>query len=342
MILKLAILNELPTIQKVGLYILLNNFWCFKKLKKAKGGLLGLLVLLLALAVRADAAPVALPPDANQEFLRQQEREQILREQQEKTPDIKLLKQTPSAIDQNKLPINESPCFNIERILLVGEMAEEFQWALEAANETDNGKNDPAIKRCLGTRGINLVMRRIQNSIVERGYVTTRVLAGPQDISSGTLKLTLVPGLIHNIGLASEAESYYSAKWNAVPTYTGDLLNLRDIEQALENYKRPPTVDADIQIIPAVATDPLSKLKPGESDLVIHRKQKFPLRLSLSADDAGAKATGKYQGSLTLSGDNLGVINDLFYFNLAHNLSAEYSKRGTRGYTIHYSIPFNY
>ena len=43
-----------------------------------------------------------------------------------------------------------------------------------------------------------MVMARIQNAIIARGFVTTRILARPQDLKTGTLVLT-VPGRIRDI-----------------------------------------------------------------------------------------------------------------------------------------------
>jgi len=78
-----------------------------------------------------------------------------------------------------RLPPTEFPCFTISRITLQGDAAERFNWALDAANiANDSASDDPAIGRCLGTVGINTVMTRIQNAIVARGFVTTRILAG--------------------------------------------------------------------------------------------------------------------------------------------------------------------
>jgi hemolysin activation/secretion protein len=48
-----------------------------------------------------------------------------------------------------------------------------------------------------------------------------------------------------------------------------------------------PTADADIQIAPAA--DPLAG--PGESDLVVAWRQERLLRLNLSLDDSGTRAT---------------------------------------------------
>lgn len=194
--------------------------------------------------------------DGYQEYLRQQERERFLRQQQESTPDVRLLPEASGETD--RLPGDESPCFPIERILLTGEGAEQLQWALGFANRTGTGEDDPALHRCLGTRGINLAMSRIQNGLVGRGFVTTRVLAEPQDVSTGTLRLTVIPGRIRTIRFA-EGTDARATGWNAMPARPGDLLNLRDIEQALENFKRVPTVEADIQITPAEDEEALAR-----------------------------------------------------------------------------------
>ena len=286
---------------------------------------------LTALPVSAQVAPA-------EEYLRQQERERVLREQQERTPDVRLPKpDTPQGLE--RLPSNEADCVDIKNITLIGDSADQFQWAIEAANHTADNVEDKATGRCLGSRSVNLVMRRIQNAIIARGFVAARVLAGPQThLAEGTLDLTLFPGRIRHIQFAPGTDGR-ATKWNAVPVRSGDLLNLRDIEQALENFKRLPTAEADIQVVPAEGAD----AEPGQSDLVVKWKQDFPFRVSLSADDSGTKATGKYQGSVTLSYDHWWTLNDLFYISLNHDLGGgDPGARGTRGYTVHYSVPFGY
>lgn len=283
------------------------------------------------------AGPTAVPSQAApatnaRESLRQQERERALRQRQEQTPDVRL--DRPAATDAQRLPADEQPCFPIRRIELVGEAAEHFQWALEAADPAD----DPAAGRCLGTAGVNAVMSRVQNALVQKGYVTTRVLAAPQDLKTGTLALTVIPGRIRAIRFSEDTPSR-ATQWNAVPASPGDILNLRDIEQALENFKRVPTAEADIQITPAEGPD----ARPGESDLVIRWKQGMPFRVNLAMDDSGSKSTGMYQGSVTVAYDDWWTLNDLFYVSLNHDLGGGYpGRKGTRGYTVHYEVPYGY
>ncbi len=283
------------------------------------------------------AQPVAPAAVDNQELLRQQERERVFRQQQQTAPDVRLERPAAPA-EPERLPVAESPCFNIERILLAGDAAEQFQWALAAANNAADGLPDAASGRCLGSRGINLVMKRVQNAMVSRGYVTTRVLAEPQDLNAGTLGLTLIPGRIRGIRFAAGTDPR-ATQWNALPVRPGDLLNIRDIEQALENFKRVPSAAADIQITPADGPD----ARPGESDLLIAWRQSFPLRLSIAVDDSGTQATGKQQGAVTLSYDHWWTLNDLFYVSIQHDLGGgDPARRGTQGHTAHYSLPFGY
>jgi len=295
-------------------------------------------LLMLCAATTTSSQTITPAQSASEEYLRQQERTRQLRSSQEATPNVRV--PLPATVQgMERLPVNESPCVKVDQITLMGDAADQFQWALGAANQTADGTVDSATGRCLGTSGINLVMRRIQNAIIARGYVAARVLSGPQEkLDEGIIELTLFPGRIHSIRFASDTDPR-ATQWNAVPAKPGDLVNLRDIEQALENFKRVPTAEADIQITPAQGAG----IEPGQSDLVIQWKQAFPFRVSLSADDSGTKATGKYQGSATFSYDHWWTLNDLFYISLNQDLGGgDSGARGTRGYTAHYSLPFGY
>ena len=272
-------------------------------------------------------------PRPAEELQRQQQRERELRKGFEPQEDVRLPREAAS-IDSLRIPEGETPCFLIQQIRLVGEESARFQFALRDLVEGEGA----VIGRCLGIQGINAAIARAQNAIIAKGFVTTRVLAAPQDLSAGELVLTVIPGRIRDIRFSPDS-SPHSNIWNALPAKSGDLLNLRDIEQALENFKRPPTADADIQIEPAAEPG----AKPGESDLVIRYRQSFPFRLTISADDSGSETTGRTLGAVTLSGDNLLALNDLFYFSVNRNLDDRNNDdRGTRGYTAHYSLPFGY
>jgi hemolysin activation/secretion protein len=263
-----------------------------------------------------------------------QEREAQLRDQQQTSPDAR---QNAPAASSQLLPDTESPCFRIRQLELRGDAAAQFGWVLDSLFGPQ--KTDSPLRKCLGTQGIGILLQRAQDSVVARGFVTTRVLAQPQDLSGGSLMLTVVPGRIRTIRFADptapDITSAHTSTATAVPAKPGDILNLRDIEQALENFKRVPTADADIQITPAD--------QPDQSDLVIAYKHTTPVRLSLALDDSGGKGTGRYQGSATFSWDNPLGLNDLFYVSQNHDAGGgDPGPRGARGSTVHYSLPYGY
>ena len=163
--------------------------------RRAKAGAWRRLCAALWLAACGPLAAQAPAGDApaTREMQRQQERERLQREQIEQEPDVHL-KPPPATVQDAGLPEGESPCMRIDHIRLAGDDAGDFAWVLEAASRRADGVADPVAGRCLGTQGVDLVMRRMQNALVARGLVTTRVLAPPQDLSTGELRMGLVPG----------------------------------------------------------------------------------------------------------------------------------------------------
>ncbi|HGM7840051.1 TPA: ShlB/FhaC/HecB family hemolysin secretion/activation protein [Serratia marcescens] len=252
---------------------------------------------------------------------RQQARERALQQQNAPQADARLSR--PEAVLPD-YPVNESPCFTINRFTLVGDAASRFQWALDAAADAKG--------RCLGSQGIVLAINKVQNAILAKGYVTTRVMAQEQDLTTGALTLTLQPGRIGDIRF-EEPVSWRGRLWNAIPASRGDILNLRDIEQGLENFRRVPSASADIKIVPGE--------QEATSDLQVNWHEGRPVRLSLGLDDSGSKSTGRYLGSATLALDAPFAQNDLFYANIGKDVF-QHGPFGNRSHTLNYFFPVGY
>ena len=104
------------------------------------------------------AAPT--PSDAiAQELQRHQERERLLRQEQEARPDARLPCETTSAVSE-LIPHN-APRVDITCIALTGDEASRFEFAL---NKSVTDGEDAAVGRCLGAQGINAVLARMQNA----------------------------------------------------------------------------------------------------------------------------------------------------------------------------------
>jgi hemolysin activation/secretion protein len=241
---------------------------------------------------------------------------------------------------------DQSPCFPLERVTLEGEDAQEFHWALEAAQGHVDAPADSIAPRCVGRETIAGIVQRVQGALISKGFVTTRVRVPAQDLRTGVLRLMILPGRIGTVHMEGDALGRGTA-WNALPLQPGQRLNLRDLEQGLENFQRVPTVQADIQIAPSEPTPDRPEVRPGDSDLYIRWSQGRPFRLALTVDDSGTRATGRTQGALTFSYDNALDLNDLFYVTVQGSLRDDADGQGgvpaehaNRGHTLHYSLPW--
>ncbi|WP_140920967.1 ShlB/FhaC/HecB family hemolysin secretion/activation protein [Limnobaculum xujianqingii] len=278
---------------------------------------------LLLLAFYAHSAP-ELNNINNQQIIHQQERQKALEQQlAPEQPDVRIkLPAGSSAIAQ--FP-QEANCITINQVTLSGSDYLTNWLLLQRVADQAKGQ-------CIGGKGINLLMSAIQNRLVDRGYITSRVLAPPQDVNSGELKLQILEGKVSRILFTPESSGYIQS-FNTLPISEGDLLNLRDIEQGIENLRRVPTAQADVNMLPGA--------EPGETDLAISWKQDRHWRLGASLDDSGTTSTGRYQGGLTLYVDNPLSLSDTFYISGGHDLQWK-NDRGSHNYTAHYSVPYGY
>ncbi|EGE1834546.1 ShlB/FhaC/HecB family hemolysin secretion/activation protein [Escherichia coli] len=262
--------------------------------------------------------------NGNDPFIIQQQRQEALEQQlTPSAPDVRLSAPGSFAHKIN-FPV-ETPCFQIKQTELEGADALPHWLPLQ---KIANG----AVGHCLGAKGINLLMSTLQNRLVDHGYVTTRVLAPSQDLKSGILRLVIIPGVVRHVRLTPDSDDYIQL-YSSFPAHEGSLLDLRDIEQGLENMQRLPGVQADMEIVPGE--------QPGESDILITRRQDKYWRLGFSLDDSGTRSTGRYLGGITFSLDNPFSLSDLLYVSATHNFP-HYGDKGSKNYTAHYSVPFGY
>lgn len=280
-----------------------------------------------------------------QQDIQQRQREEQLRQTMQPETDVRLNGgRFNESVSQSIGDADDQPCFAINEVILEGEHHARFQFALKRALRETGFQAG----KCLNAGDINHIMTVAQNILIGRGYTTTRILAAPQDLNSGKLVLTVLAGYLKNIEVdMSQANQTHAGRiaafQNEFPTRSDGILNLRDLEQGLENLKRIPTAEADIQIVPVDGV-------PNQSTVLVKWQQRLmPYRLSVGIDDSGTKATGKYQGNVTFSADNPLGLSDLFYVNYGRSIgnvpdaadsSGSLKKGGTHNYALHYSVPF--
>lgn len=214
------------------------------------------------------------------------------------------------------------PCFEINQISL--------QQASLITPDTQKRLVAPYINQCLSLDRINQLVRAISEWYVQRGYITSRAFLTEQNLSHGTLNITVLEGKLEAIHLQGASESQLNM---AFPTRAGRILNLRDIEQGMEQINRLRTTPVQIEIIPSA--------KPGYSIVNLTSTPEFPLTLGLNMDNSGQRSTGIGQLSASLVGNDLLGVADRWFVSGGRS-SAFSDWRDAQNFQAGVSVPYGY
>lgn len=285
-------------------------------------------------SVRNLSAPPAFPEDLSlPELIRQEQRLKDLKQQLDTQTNIK--PKTYNLVKQTSLIIDETPCFDIQRIVLdVEDLNPNTKDTFQFLTKRLNKKNGGIIGKCIGTQSLQNVVRFAQNELIKKGFVTSQIVVPEQDMTQGILTFQLIPGRISQI--VHNGSQISKIQFNtAFPFKDGDILNIRDLDQALENLKKVSGLDVDIQI---EANGESSTA--GQSNIVVTTQPYKKVNIGLSVDDSGNKATGQYIGNVSLSLNNPLRLNDSLNLNFSHSLDDIHQDRN-RSYFASYQLPFH-
>lgn len=247
--------------------------------------------------------------------LRDKEAQQTLDRKTDSTkPPIQLPAVTPLDAASNQTKV----CFLIKHLQVTGFYS---SWAIHEGQKL--------IGKCVGQESILSFVRVINEKLLHDGYVTSRATLPEQNISSGNLKISIEKGIVEKIVFPADYRFYWQ---NAFPIKPGDVLNIRAMEQGLEQLSKLQSQDVSFQIKPGSYD--------GASVIVVDVKQTKPWTLNLSVDDSGSDTTGEYPLTLGFSLDNaLGIEDSLSY-------SRSYARKSTTGESnsesLSLDIPFGY
>ena len=176
---------------------------------------------------------------------------------------------------------------------------------------------------------ITNIRNAFQRKLLDKGYVTSQVYIPEQNLNAGTLQFMVMPGRVEDIRYS--ASSAHGPWRTAFSVRSGDILNIRDVEQGLEQMKRVSSQSVTMKLLPGTAV--------GTSIIELSIKQDKPVHGSISFDNSGLESTGVYQGSFTTSFDQVFRANDTFTMSLSGDLSGSGSIKGTRAASLNYVIP---
>lgn len=189
----------------------------------------------------AQAAGELTPGDQN---LVRERQERLLDEQRRRLEQIKELTGKPTT-DVGAEKSVEALCFPVRQIFVNG---------AEHLSDFDRQKIVRTFQgQCLGTSQLDDLLKAITNHYLDKGLVTSRAYLPQQDLSSGELKVLVVEGHLEKLRAAAESGLSPRELAMSFPGREGELLNLRDIEQMVDQLNRLPSNQAQMELVPGQA-----------------------------------------------------------------------------------------
>lgn len=222
---------------------------------------------------------------------------------------------------------DEARCFDIDDISVEG--------VTLFSSDKIAAVTDPYLGQCLGIKEFNEIVKKISNLYLAQGYVTSRAYVQPQNLKDGLLEVLVVEGRLESLVPADadgEGLSDRQLRW-AFPADSNEPLNLRDLEQGLENLNRLSQNHASMDLEPGQ--------QPGYTRVVVKNQRSRGLTGGVGVNNSGSEATGETLGSVHASWDNPTGSNDNVYLSLSHALDAP-SLSKSESYSLSYTIPHNY
>lgn len=219
----------------------------------------------------------------------------------------------------------DGKCIDIQAIQFHGA-------ALQKPQKLQQLINKP-LPQCLTLAQINDIIRGLTQLYMEKGYVTSRAYLTPQSIDKGTLTIEVLEGKVENVVLREPAARNRIID-TLFPGMAGKVLNIRDIEQGLDQVKRLPSYDASIKMEPGKET--------GATDVAVELAHSNPFSVSLTYDNSGVSTTGKDNVQLAVGADDLLGLFEQWYISSKHDAETNAPGVLNRSLSGNLSIPYGY
>ncbi len=266
---------------------------------------------------------LAAPTPGDQDLIRDRQN-RLLEEQRRRLEELQDL---PGKSNQPQAPAQpaDTRCFPIQDIELKGADS------LSAADR--NRLLKPYIGQCLGVTQLNELLKVITDDYIAKGRVTSRAYLPQQDLSSGHLQVLVVEGKLEGIKGAQGSTVTDRELAMAFPGKVGEALNLREVEQLVDQLSRLPSKQAQMELTPGTQI--------GGSEVLVKNQPQKPWRASLSRNNDGQKSTGEQQWGAGLEWDSPLGLADQLILRGGHDAISDHQKT-SKNSMLYYNVPWGW
>ncbi|NWN49163.1 ShlB/FhaC/HecB family hemolysin secretion/activation protein [Pseudomonas sp. MAFF 301514] len=265
----------------------------------------------------------AAPTPGDQDLIRDRQN-RLLEEQRRRLEELQDLPGKEAKPQAPATPV-DTRCFPIKDIELKGADS------LSGADRTRLLK--PYIGQCLGVAQLNELLKVITDYYIAKGRVTSRAYLPQQDLSSGHLQVLVVEGKLEGLKGAQGSTVTDRELAMAFPGKVGEALNLREVEQLVDQLSRLPSRQAQMELTPG------SQI--GGSEVLVKNTPQKPWRASLSRNNDGQKSTGEQQWGAGLEWDSPLGLADQLILRGGHDAISDHQKT-SKNSMLYYNVPWGW
>lgn len=291
-----------------------------------------LLYVLIAFFADTHKTCAQVPPADLNAIIRQQE--QIQRQQEEQRREQERRAKEGSE-RQSTIPFELPPppptgeeggCVDVQRI--------EVEGAAHLSVEEMDAIVRPFQGRCLALSELNDLMRALSQAYVDKGYVAARPYLPQQDMRGGVLRLVVIEGKVEAIDPDPRESARALEMLFAFPGVIDHPLNLRDIEQGLDQLNRLRSNNASMALEPGTGQ--------GATRVVVKNQPGKRWRLSGGVNNSGQESTGRNKLQAAGEVDDLLGVNDFLSLTTDRSAIHDDDWRASRSVNGFFSVPFGY
>ncbi|MCM2459705.1 ShlB/FhaC/HecB family hemolysin secretion/activation protein [Pseudomonas sp. CG7] len=265
----------------------------------------------------------AAPTPGDTDLIRERQN-RLLEEQRRRLEELKDLPGQEAKPAQPSAPA-DTHCFPIKTIELKG------------ADSLSAGEREqllkPYIGQCLGVPQLNELLKVITDHYIEKGLVTSRAYLPQQDLSGGHLSVLVVEGRLEGLKGAETSQLSDRELAMAFPGATGELVNLREIEQMVDQLNRLPSNQAKMELTPGQNV--------GGSEVRVTNEPKKPWRAGLSRSNDGQRSTGEQQWGSSFEWDSPLGLADQLMLRGGHDAMTDHQHTSNNA-MLYYNLPWGW
>ncbi|OOF40101.1 hemin-binding protein [Rodentibacter mrazii] len=184
----------------------------------------------------------------------------------------------------------------------------------------------PKPNECLNEVRLNQLSQDITAAYLKKGYIYNPFRF--EDDHSGKLTIRVTEGRVSKISGNNKRLNFSTL----LPNVEGQALNIKDLDQALDQANKMPGSKVTVDVLPATN---------GEIELAFVNEETSRISGFVGLDNFASQRTGRWQAKTGIQFDSPLGLSDTLYVNAAHTLKS-FHQNYSRSLSFFHTIPYGY